>query len=142
MPRRRRQRIGYEKSRSPFVMLPNHMTNCEAWKRLSFKAAWVYIEMRKKFKGHNENNITLSYREMKWKLASASFWMAIQELVEYGFIKIVKHGGLYRNATIYGLDKRWERISKNPDALAEIEEKLNRMRRIRRWGRRRPSGHG
>ena len=136
MPRRRRRRSGYEEGGGHFVMLPDYMTNSETWRRLSFKAVWVYIEMKKKFFGNNQNNLSLTYREVKWKLASASFSMAIQELVEYGFIKIVRPGGLFRSPTLYGLEKRWEHVSKNPETLAEIEEKLRKLKARRQRGRR------
>ena len=108
--------MGRNKSRKkydgPFVMLPEYMTRSKAWKSLSCRAVWVYIEMKKKYRGHNENNLSLTYNEVKYKMSSATFSKAIKELIKYGFIDIIRPGGLFKNCTIYGLSNRWVEISK------------------------------
>lgn len=93
-----------------FVALPDYMTNSKAWKDLSCKAVWVYIELKKKDFGYNEENLSLTYNEVKYKMASGTFRGAIKELVKGGFIEIIRPGGLYRRCTIYGLSYKWKLI--------------------------------
>ena len=101
-----------KKGDGPFVKLPEYMTDSKAWKALSCKAVWVYIEMKKKFRGHNENNLSLTYKEVRYKMSSATFSKAIKELVKYGFIDIIRLGGLFKTCTIYGLSSRWVDVNK------------------------------
>jgi len=105
---RNKLRSSYE---GHFVKLPDYMTNSPAWRQLSAKAVWVYIEMCKKYRGNNINNLSLTYKEVEFKLSSATFSKAKKELEKYGFIKVVRPGGLFRRCTIYGLADAWKEIS-------------------------------
>jgi len=95
-----------------FVQLHDYMTDSKAWKALSPKAVWVYIEMKKKYRGNNENNISLTYKEVEYKMSAATYSKAIKELENYGFINRVRPGGLYKKCTIYGLSSRWQEKNK------------------------------
>lgn len=95
-----------------FVPLPDYMTNSKAWKKLTCRAVWVYIEIHKKYKGDNKDDLSLTYNEVKYKMSTATYSKCIKELVKYGFIDIIKHGGLFRNCSIYALSNRWIEINK------------------------------
>ncbi len=89
------------------------MTESAAWTSLSFGAVWVYIELRKSFnynKGGN-SHLILPYSKVNWKMNSRTFKSKKQELIDKGFIKVVKYGGLMNNPTVYALSNSWERIS-------------------------------
>lgn len=89
------------------------MTNSEAWRCLSPKAVWVYIEILKKYRGGDPNNLSLTYKEVGHRLSSATFSKALKELIKIGFIKVVRPGGLYRRCTIYGLSDGWKAPNKD-----------------------------
>lgn len=98
----------------PYVKLDNSMTDSAAWTSLSFGAVWVYIGLRKSFnynRGGN-NHLILPYSGIRWKMNSRTFMKKKQELIDKGFIKVVKHGGLMNNPTVYALSNGWERISR------------------------------
>ena len=97
-----------------YVKLDDEMTNAAAWTTLSFKAVWVYIELRKQFNynaGGNDHLI-LPYSQAAWKMNRATFSRAIKELIEYGFIRIIQHGGLPKIPNIFALSNRWEEKSR------------------------------
>jgi hypothetical protein len=85
------------------------MLNSLAWKTLSCAAVWVYLELMKKFKGNNKDDLSLTYSEIKWKLkSSATVSKAFKQLVACGFFKVIRPGGLYRGCTIYGISGEWK----------------------------------
>jgi hypothetical protein len=87
----------------------NHMMNSLAWKTLSCAAVWVYLDLIKKFRGNNKDDLSLTYSEIKWKLkSSATVSKAFKQLIECGFFKVIRPGGLYRGCTIYGISDEWE----------------------------------
>lgn len=97
----------------PYVKLDFSMTESAAWSALSFGAVWVYIELKKKFDyEHGFSRLILSYSEVSWKMNSRTFRAKLQELINKGFIRIVKSGGLLNNPTIYALSNVWEKISR------------------------------
>jgi len=56
------------------------MTDSKAWKKLSCNAVWVYVEMKKKYRGNNINNLSLTYKEVRYKMSSATYSKTIKEL--------------------------------------------------------------
>lgn len=97
----------------PYVKLDNSMTESAAWTSLSDKAIWVYIELRKSFdykKGGN-SHLILPYSKVAWRMSFGTYSKKIQELIDYGFIKIVEHGGLPKRPTVYALSNGWEKKS-------------------------------
>lgn len=94
----------------PYVKLDNSMTNAAAWTSLSDKAIWVYIELRKQFKSKEGGNshLVLPYSKVAWRMNKRTFIAKIQELIDYGFIKLVKKGGLMKNPNVYATSERWK----------------------------------
>lgn len=98
----------------PYVKLENSMTESAAWTALSFAAVWVYIELKKKFSyEHGFTRLVLPYSEVSWKMCPYRFSKAIKELVRYGFIRYVEHGGLPRRPNVFALSEAWKTISTN-----------------------------
>lgn len=105
---------GKKDSYEKYVKLDNSMTDSAAWTSLSFGATWVYIEMRKTFdyeKGGNDH-LVLPYSSVRWKMNSATFSKYLKELIRYGFLRIVKHGGLMRQSTVHALSDEWRKKSR------------------------------
>lgn len=95
-------------------MLEDRMTDSAAWTSLSFKAVWVYIELRKQYNyskgGHD--HLVLPYSKVSWKMNKSTYSRAKKELIHYGFIRVVQHGGLPRLPTVYALSDVWEKKSR------------------------------
>ena len=93
---------------SSFVMLTNELINSKAWKELSCYARAVYIEIKHKYNGKNDGNLSYTYREASEIMHTDTFTKALRELVNNGLIDIIRSGGLYRKSNIFGLSDRWK----------------------------------
>jgi hypothetical protein len=58
----------------------------------------------------NERNLKLTYKQAEdsYQIGQTRFTRAIDELIEHGFLDVVKPGNAAtRELTVYGLSKRW-----------------------------------
>ena len=103
-----------DKNNEPYVMLENYMTNTAAWTALSFTAVWVYIELKKRFSYEHEfSRLIMPYSAVAWKMSSSTYRKAIKDLVKYGFIRYVEHGGFPNRPNVFALSEAWMTISKD-----------------------------
>jgi len=120
----------------PFYGLTEKMVKSKAWAELDSYDKEAFLHIAIKCKGEeNKHDLSLTYEEAKKFGQSAHrFKDSIDHLVEYGFIDIVKSGGVWKKCNIYGLSERWrgygsknykegKRVVSNPNfnpmALAE-----------------------
>jgi len=96
------------KNSPPFIMLPNKMIDSKAWQELSCYARTVYIEIKRRYNGKNDRNLSYTYREASKIMHINTFVKALRELINNGLIDIVRSGGLYRKNNIFGLSDRWK----------------------------------
>ncbi len=96
-----------------YVKLEDRMTNSAAWTDLSDKAIWLYIELLKRFNYSQGglSHLILPFSEVKWRMSRGTFAKKMNELVDHGFIRKVKQGGLYRNPNVYTVSNNWEKKS-------------------------------
>ena len=110
----------------PGTWVTREMLNSKAFWALSSTAKGMLFQFllkRDMDKNHtllNGNNITLTYKELEaihgenldgspCGLARGSITRGFKDLLEKGFIKIVRQGGAYhKDKTIYGLTHEWE----------------------------------
>lgn len=91
----------------PFVMLENGMLDSEEWQGISSNAVRVYILLRRKFKGHNADDLSLTYREVQHNMSPATYSKVLKELKEKEIISVVRQGGLYNRCTIFSIRNKW-----------------------------------
>lgn len=80
------------------VILTHSILNSDAWRCLSTEAICLFVEIRKRFNGRNNGEISLSMREAAEvaKCSKSSASRHLNQLVEYGFIDL-HNKGLMRN---------------------------------------------
>lgn len=112
---------GKKSSDDPHVRIYLYMMESKAYQILSCRATWLYSELKREWKGGDENHILLSYSKIKErkKLHNTQISRAILELIEYGFIG-AKPGGLFKKCSVYSLSNKWMEFSKNTDQLKKI----------------------
>lgn len=96
-----------------YVLLYHEMLNSSAWTAISEGAIWLYIELKKQFnykKGGN-NYLILPYSKVAWRMSRGTYCQKIQELIRYGFIRIVEPGGLPKRPTIFATSEGWKKKS-------------------------------
>lgn len=118
------------KPRKPFKTVEGLGT--EPWKRLSRNGAYVLDRLYSKFTGYNRSDLSLTFREVKNKMSNRLFSAAILETICFGFVVVVKEGGLMRQAKIYGLSNRWRRLLDKPEKLEKIEALLKEIEILKR----------
>jgi len=82
---------------SRFLSVTHRIYDSLAFKMLTQNAKVVYLEMRRRFNGFNNGQISLSVREASKAIkydasAGASGQRALQELIKHGFIKTHNKG--------------------------------------------------
>jgi hypothetical protein len=77
-----------------FVALPYNLLESYAWQALSPEAALMYIEIKRRYNGQNNGNISLSCREAATvgRCSKGTAGKKLSELVDHGFIKSASKG--------------------------------------------------
>ena len=97
-----------QKISGQFVPISYRMIDSLAWKSLSGNSIKVYIQLMRKCNGNNDRDLSLTYAEMKTHLSPATFRKCMTELVETGFVDLVRQGGIERQCNIFGISERWK----------------------------------
>jgi Bacterial regulatory proteins, gntR family len=84
-----------QKTRGGFVQLPKYMITSPAWRSLSGLAVIAFVELSRRFCGNNNGALHLSARELAelHGCSKTSASEAIRELVEKGFVEILRSSG-------------------------------------------------
>ena len=90
-----------------FSVLEHNLANSKAWEGLTVHTKWLYMEFKLRFHGDNKYKIIFPYQEAIKVMDKRTFIKAKDKLIERGIIDVVKQGGFYKQATIYGLSDRW-----------------------------------
>ena len=101
---RRKKRTG-----PPFVQLFHHMIDSEAWQDLSCYASRVYTQIARKHNGYNNGNLSYTYKEASKIMHRTTYSKALNELVNHGFIDVVRSGRLNKECNIFALSYRWKK---------------------------------
>jgi len=121
---------------SLYIRLDYELLDSAAWTALSYEAQWLYIELKKQFRYDKGgyDHLVLPYSKVSWRMCKNTFWKKIKELINYELIKVVEHGGLMRQPTVYALSEGWKKKSR------EIVNKEGRE--AIKLGRAKKRGHG
>ena len=106
MQKKKKKKFKYE---GRFAGITHKQRESEAFDGLTIHAKWLYLEFRFKYNGENEHNIIFTIKEAKKIMSESTFRKARNQLIERGFIDIIKRGGLEKQPTIYGLSDRWKK---------------------------------
>ena len=95
-----------------YLRLTDNMMNSKAWGELSCYAITLYLNIKLKYNFTNENNLSFTYTEGEKIMSKKTFTKAMDNLINNGFIYIVKQGVL-NECSIYGLCKEWQYFGTN-----------------------------
>ena len=105
--------MGRKKNRlPPFVAIFKDMLKSDAWEVLSNAARVAYLHLKSKQVSQNNDEITLSFKEMERIMNRHTFSRSIKQLEQYGFIMKEQRGGLYRRRNFYRLSEQWKNSTK------------------------------
>ncbi|AMS40508.1 hypothetical protein FHS67_002881 [Aminobacter aminovorans] len=91
---RKQDQKGRSTSGPRYVALPEWILACQAYRSLGPYARCLYVEIKRRYNGQNNGNISMSYREAAHLLGCSNKPVpnAIDELIEKGFIKPSQKG--------------------------------------------------
>ena len=89
------------------VRITRNMMESKAWKELTVHSRVLYMEMKAKYNGTNDNDISYTYTEGTELMSKLTFTKSMDQLIELGFIKIVSQGWNVREPNIYGFHDMW-----------------------------------
>ncbi|ANY69735.1 hypothetical protein BBD42_27015 [Paenibacillus sp. BIHB 4019] len=90
------------------IRITRNMMESVAWKELSVHAVVLYLAMKTKYTGSNENDISFTYAEGEKLMNKATFTKSMDQLIENGFIQIIRQGWSIREPNIYGFHTMWQ----------------------------------
>ena len=102
-------RTGRSKGKDQYVPIPYTMARSAPWRSLRGTAIKVYVELRCRYHGSNNGELSLSMDEAARLLgmSKGTAKAAFAELTDKGFIKMTKQGSWYgRQATLYAVTDR------------------------------------
>lgn len=116
MPSHHNQK-GRSKKSEQYFKLTHNMGRSDAWRSLSGAAIKVFVELRTRFNGYNNGDLSLSYREAANLLAmgKSSAARAFSELEDKGFIVKTSQGQFWgRKASTWETTDKPSRSGKLP----------------------------
>lgn len=116
-----------EKKPKKYLRLADNMMNSKAWLKLSCFAIALYVTIKAKYNFTNENDLSFTYQEGYKLMAKATFTKALDELIDYGFIYIVRQGTLNKECTIFGLSSEWRFYD---TSAFEVKHRVKRIKKI------------
>ena len=96
-------------SHGQFIKITFDMYDSVAWVATGPYAHEVYIALKRKYKGNNEDDISLTYEEGSKLMNERTFTKAIDSLIEHGFIKWKRQGRVWKAPNIYALTDLWQK---------------------------------
>ena len=107
-----------------FAGIEFKLMESEAFKNLSIHTKWLYMEFKYRFYGENKYHIIFTYQEAIKIMSINTFIKSRKQLIERGFIDIIKRGGLEKQSMIYGLSNRWKQFGTKDFVKVDIEDIL------------------
>lgn len=117
-----------------YAGLRYEVSESAAFKSLSPEAVWLFLHFSREAMQRGPLRMILPFGHVSFKLTWAAFSKARAELVRFGFVVIIEHGGGHlppfrpRQPNIYAMSEKWRAVSfdlMKPDNPAG--------RTIRRW---------
>lgn len=90
------------------IRLTRSMLSSKAWKSLTMHSKVLYMEMKNKYTGNNENDISFTYKEAMEIMNDRTFTKCVDQLIECGFIKLLEQNWTLRKPNIYGFNDQWK----------------------------------
>lgn len=108
----------------PYAQIAQRLVDSEAFKNLKAHTKWLYVEFRLRYHGDNPRDFTLPEGEViKKKIMDVNtFRKDYRLLIKNGIIDLVKRGGFYKQAHIFGLSKRWEKYGTKEFEEVDIDK--------------------
>ncbi len=96
------------REKGQFILIPHQCLKHENFIRLSPKAIKLFFDLFLQYNGTNNGDLTAAFSILKkrgWK-SKETLFLAIDELLHYGWIIRTRIGGFYKKANLYAVTLR------------------------------------
>lgn len=124
------RRPGAYNPKKPFITVEG--IKSKPWKKLTPNDVFVLIEFYRKFNGFNKDNLSLTYKEEKKKMAPATLLKSKWRLIGYGFLYPTRWGRGRKEPSLYGLSHNWKTLNRDPELLFIQERRLAQHEKLLR----------
>jgi hypothetical protein len=93
----------------PFAKLDHEIAQSKSFQELTVHAKWLYVEFLLRYNGKNKYNISFTQKEAEKIMSTKAFKKARNQLIERGFIDLIRRGGLWKQCSIFALSDRWRK---------------------------------
>lgn len=99
------------RSKNPkrYCRITKDMQESPAWQDLSPYAITVYLLLKTKYNFGNADDLSLTYKEGMQYMGQKRFTKSIDELIDHGFIYLVRQSWNSRQCNLYGLSDEWQK---------------------------------
>ena len=139
MRKKSKPKIVYENwqtnGNSNFMQIFHDMFDSKAWQALNAHDRDLYMHMLRKYQrkvlhGNIENtnydNISMVKNEYEKFMNARTFSKSIDNLIEHGFIKVIKNGYSTRTCNIYGFNDAWKFYGTNNFKIKNEWKRINK----------------
>lgn len=110
-----------------YIRITDNMMDSKAWEGLSCQAIVIYMNIKKKYNFTNENNLSFTYKEGLEIMNKRTFTKSIDNLIDNGFIYIVRQG-LLKQCSIYGLSDNWQYFGTSAFKVVSRVKRMNKSK--------------
>lgn len=105
------------KPRGKFISLFDDMIESKAYLELTAHDIMLYIKLRQKYTvkkvngvivGSNKDDISMPKREYEKFMHQNTFYKSIDNLIDKGFIRVIRNGRFSKQCNIYGFVSMWQ----------------------------------
>lgn len=97
------------KNTKRYCRITKDMQESPAWLDLSPFAITVYLMLKTKYNLGNADNLSLTYKEGLKHMCQTRFTKSVDELIDHGFIYLVRQAWTSRECNLYGLSAEWQK---------------------------------
>lgn len=100
-------------SGAKFTKICDDMQESDAWKKLTLRQHGLYLFLKRKYTKKSDGTDNASDLHITDKdkriigLSDNTLYKDIDALIDYGFIKLIKHGKVVHKPNIYGFSDMW-----------------------------------
>ena len=116
MPRARKARFHDFEGRNGnerHIRLTDSMLRSAAWHDLKATSIKLYLEIKRRYSGTNQNEICMPYASAAEIIDRKSIRGCLDDLIVHGFIEVQHEGRTSMTANIYKLSARWQDWPRN-----------------------------
>lgn len=90
------------------IRITESMLESEAWADIRATSAKLYVSMKLRFTGNNQDGLRFPYCEAEKIINRKIVFESFKDLISHGFIEVIERGCFHRKLNKYKLSDKWK----------------------------------